>query len=436
MAINFFVNRDSIYALFRKQINGRRINLTYFPGIQINDEWNPDRQRFNSKTKELEDLNKKLIEVEVAFNKVLETYDPFTLRNDKLAELIEENIQNKPKYTPFFDYCDIYFEHASKRFTRRRSQQILTSINKIRDFSPHLTFEQIDKRFYRDFTQYLMDKKLSTNYVGSIIKNLKRVLNYATENDDNKNLEFKNFKKPSEEVYNIYLNEKEIEKIYNLAIDEKMVREFHKENEQFLSQRSISLQIKALDQARKLFVIGCWTGLRVENYLNIDPEIHVELDKGFIHAIANKNGPKLRIPIHKLVRQIIESDGFPKSVTQQRLNDHIKVLGEMAGIKDIIIYSRTEGNKRIEHTRNKYEMITTHTARRSFASNLLSRGIPKQFIMAVTGHKTESNFNKYTAAVQKDIMTEKLADYDVWDGEAKTKKKDKKSKKMKEVKLN
>lgn len=435
MAINFFVNRDSIYALYRKQINGRRINLTYFPGMQINDEWNPDRQRFNSKTKELEDLNKKLIEVEVAFNKVLETYDPFTLRNDKLAELIEENIQNKPKYTPFFDYCDIYFEHASKRFTRRRSQQILTSINKIRDFSPHLTFEQIDKRFYRDFTQYLMDKNLSTNYVGSIIKNLKRVLNYATENDDNKNLEFKNFKKPSEEVYNIYLNEKEIEKIYNLAIDEKMVREFHKENEQFLSQRSISLQIKALDQARKLFVIGCWTGLRVENYLNIDPEIHVELDKGFIHAIANKNGPKLRIPIHKLVRQIIESGGFPKSVTQQRLNDHIKVLGEMAGIKDIIIYSRTEGNKRIEHTKNKYEMITTHTARRSFASNLLSRGIPKQFIMAVTGHKTESNFNKYTAAVQKDIMTEKLADYDVWDGEAKTKKKDKKSKKMKEVKL-
>ncbi len=62
-------------------------------------------------------------------------------------------------------------------------------------------------------------------------------------------------------------------------------------------------------------------------------------------------------------------------------------------------------------------MITTHTARRSFASNLLSRGIPKQFIMAVTGHKTESNFNKYTAAVQKDIMTEQLADYDVWSGE-------------------
>jgi len=436
MAINFFVNRDSIYALYRKQISGHRINLTYFPGIQINDEWNPDRQRFNSKTKELEDLNKKLVEVEVAFNKVIDTNDPFKLENSKLIELIEQYIINKPKHTPFFEYCDLFFEHASKRFTRRRSQQVLTAINKIRDFDPNLTFEQIDKRFYRDFTQHLRDKNFSVNYIGSIIKNLKRILNYATENDDNINLEFKNFKKPTEEVYNIYLDEQEIEKIYNLNIDEDSIRKYHKEkkDEQFLSSRTINMQIQALEKAKKLFVIGCWTGLRVENYLSIDPEIHIDLEKGFIHAIANKNGPKLRIPIHKLVRQIIERDGFPQSVTQQRLNDHIKVLGEMAGIKDVIIFSRTEGNKRIEHTRNKYEMITTHTARRSFASNLLSRGIPKQFIMAVTGHKTESNFNKYTAAVQKDIMTEQLADYDVWDGEAKDKKKPKKEKTEKKEK--
>jgi len=177
MPINFFFNRDSIYALYRKQKNGRRINLTYFPGIQINDESNPDRQRFNPKTKELEDFNKTLLEVEVAFNKVLETYDPFKLENEKLAELIEENMKNKPRYTPFFDYCDIYFEHASKRFTRRRSQQILTTINKIKDFSPNLTFEQIDKRFYQltfdvilfleTFGDYVTihcpDKKLTVN---------------------------------------------------------------------------------------------------------------------------------------------------------------------------------------------------------------------------------------------------------------------------------
>ena len=433
MAINFFVNRDSIYALYRKQISGHRINLTYFPGIQINDEWNPDRQRFNSKTKELEDLNKKLVEVEVAFNKVIDTNDPFKLENSKLIELIEQYIINKPKHTPFFEYCDLFFEHASKRFTRRRSQQVLTAINKIRDFDPNLTFEQIDKRFYRDFTQHLRDKNFSVNYIGSIIKNLKRILNYATENDDNINLEFKNFKKPTEEVYNIYLDEQEIEKIYNLNIDEDSIRKYHKEkkDEQFLSSRTINMQIQALEKAKKLFVIGCWTGLRVENYLSIDPEIHIDLEKGFIHAIANKNGPKLKIPMHKLVRQIVERDGFPQTISQQKFNKQIKIIGMIAKINENVIYSRTEGGRRVEYSQPKYELITTHTARRSFASNLLGRGIPKQFIMAVTGHTTEKSFNKYTQAIQKDLMTEKLADYDIWLGESKDEQDKKKADKPK-----
>ena len=429
MAINFFVDKGSVFAIFRKQKNGRRIALTYYPGIQINIDWNPDRQRFNPKTKELEDLNKQMMKVEMAFNDVIDANDPFTLEQKKLVELIEENLKEKPKQTPFFEYCDKFFEHASSQFTRRRSQQVLTAINKIREYNAELTFEQIDKRFYRDFTQFLQNKNFSVNYIGSIIKNLKRILNYATENDDNINLAFKNFKKPSEEVFSIYLTEPEIERIYNLVIDEKTIIEFHKnkkdkdvaselqkDKSQFLSKLSISRQINALDRARKLFVIGCWTGLRVENYLNIDPELHVDLPAGFIHAIANKNGPKLRIPVHILVRQIIESDGFPKSISQQKLNEHIKVLGEMAKINDTVIFTRTKGSRRIEYSKNKHELITTHTARRSFASNLLCRGIPKQFIMAVTGHKTESSFNKYTAAVQKDIMTSKLADFDVWKG--------------------
>ncbi len=59
-------------------------------------------------------------------------------------------------------------------------------------------------------------------------------------------------------------------------------------------------------------------------------------------------------------------------------------------------------------------MITTHTARRSFASNLTLAGVPKQYTMAVTGHKTERAFNKYIQAVLKDQLTEKLKDYDVW----------------------
>jgi site-specific recombinase XerD len=304
-----------------------------------------------------------------------------------------------------------------------RKGNIKNCLNKIKEYNPALTFEHIDKRFYRDFTQSLRDQDYSANYIGSIIKNLKRILNYATENEQNSNLAFRDFKKPSEEVYNVYLTEEEIELIYNLKIDEKLAVKYQDKKHPLTTPESIIKQVQTLDSARKLFVIGCWTGLRVENYLNIDPEMQVDLSAGFLHAIANKNGPKLRIPIHKLVRQIVEVEGFPKSIKKQQLNDSIKILGAMAKIKDNVIFTRTKGNGRVEYTKKKYEMMTTHTARRSFASNLISRGIPKQFVMAVTGHKTESSFNKYTAAVQKDIMTSKLADYDVWNGEKPVQKK-------------
>ena len=103
----------------------------------------------------------------------------------------------------------------------------------------------------------------------------------------------------------------------------------------------------------------------------------------------------------------------------------------IAKINENVIYSRTEGGRRVEYSQPKYELITTHTARRSFASNLLGRGIPKQFIMAVTGHTTEKSFNKYTQAIQKDLMTEKLADYDIWLGESKDEQEKKKAKEPK-----
>lgn len=44
----------------------------------------------------------------------------------------------------------------------------------------------------------------------------------------------------------------------------------------------------------------------------------------------------------------------------------------------------------------KYSLVTVHTARRSFATNLYKTGaVTVRDIMAVTGHKSESAFYKY-----------------------------------------
>ena len=133
-----------------------------------------------------------------------------------------------------------------------------------------------------------------------------------------------------------------------------------------------------------------------------------------ITVIANKGGDKLKIPLHWMVREIIES-GWPAPMFEQKINYQIKDLGFLAEINDEIIYYRTEGGKRKEYRKCKYELIKTHTARRSFASNMTIRGVPSKYIMAITGHKTERDFNRYTASVRRDLLTEKIAEYGVWD---------------------
>lgn len=414
--VSFYLDKTSIYAHIRYQKRGRKVNLKYFPGIVLgdSDKWFIKQRSSNP------DINNRLAKIESAILELDNEFDLSQIDTVTFSALIEAKIDGvKAKATPFFNYVDTFLEQAKKDKGHEFSNSFGTVINKLREFDPDITFEKINKKFYRDFVNYLQSQNLAANSIGSIIRDLKRMLNKATDDDINKNKDFEDFKVISEDVYNIYLTEQEIENIYNIELTDEIVLqaqtwELKPGEKLFISKSNIQRQREALHRAKLLFVVGCWTGLRVENYLNIDPHIQVDIEHNLLHAIANKNGPKLKIPLHRIVRDIYSKYGMPETISQQKLNKQIKVLGRLAGITEKVIFTRTKGGKREEYVKKKYELITSHTARRSFASNLLVRGIPKQYIMAVTGHQKESSFNKYTKAVQGDMLTEKMQDYDVW----------------------
>jgi integrase len=82
------------------------------------------------------------------------------------------------------------------------------------------------------------------------------------------------------------------------------------------------------------------------------------------------------------------------------MNKHLKEIGRRAKINESFLKIRTKGRKRVEQTLSKYELITTHTARRSFATNMFKRGIPSRVIMNITGHRTERAFSTYIKVSQ------------------------------------
>lgn len=425
--IGFYSFNNSIYANYRVQKNGRSVSLKYFPGIR-DTGWNKATRRFKD-----DELNTKILNIEKAIIEIVKNKDPLTLNSKSFSELINEQLTGpRKKQTSFFDYCDQFFNDKVDSVGYNRSKSIQTTIRKLRVFKSNLTFEEITDKFSRDFVKFLRSKGYAENYVSKHISNLKRIMTQATRDKMNTCLDFHDFKKKNEEVFNVFLTEPEIEKIYNLkfelsgdnredyaryiTIPNSLMFPNLKTKEPNLTDRQIShnlaVKINALERSRKLFVIGCWTGLRCENYLNIDPDVQIDETGKFIQAIANKNGPKVLIPIHRIVSEII-ADGWPVTITGQKLNEHVKTLGFMAGLNEKVMWTRTEGGSRITHINAKWEMLSSHSARRSFATNLFLRGVPSDFIRAVTGHKSDKEFNKYIKAAPEQI-SRMLANYDVW----------------------
>lgn len=235
-------------------------------------------------------------------------------------------------------------------------------------------FEEINADFYNDFIHYLNGLNFAKNTVGKAIKVLKTFLNNATDVGLNPNQFHKTklFKKPVEDVDKAYINDDEILRIYNLDLS---------------GEGSIEI-------TRDLFIISCYTGFRFSDFTTLQKE-HIT-DKYIIKKTI-KTKAKVVVPIHPIVRKIFEKYQYeiPKSLTNAHANQQLKIIAEKAKITDDFELIKTIGGVSVKKIYKKFELISTHTGRRSFATNSYLAGVPTISIMFFTGHSTESSFMRY-----------------------------------------
>ena len=93
---------------------------------------------------------------------------------------------------------------------------------------------------------------------------------------------------------------------------------------------------------------------------------------------------------------------MPEPITNQKFNEYIKEVAKRAGITQLENQTRTSGGKLITEQFPKHDLVTSHTGRRSFATNMYKRGIPSLTIMSITGHNTEKSFLKYIKVKQEE----------------------------------
>ena len=250
-------------------------------------------------------------------------------------------------------------------------------------------FADIDLKFYDDFVAWFTAKNYSVNTIGRHVKELKIIMRAAREEGlhDNGAIESRKFRVLTAEVENIYLTESEIRAIAALDLSKNR----HK------------------DVARDIFLVGCYTAQRFSDYSTINEGNIRTLENGqqVIDLKQQKTGNHVIIPVRPELQAILEKyDNRLPRTYEQKVNHLIKEIAREAGITEKVEVSYVENGEKKSRLVEKCDLVKTHTARRSGATNMYLAGIPTIAIMKVTGHKTEREFMKYIKITEEQTALE------------------------------
>lgn len=307
--------------------------------------------------------------------------------------------QEKEGKKDLFEYFEDYIKAKSSRVSKHTVNDYHALKKHLKGFErwskSKVEFKSINYNFYQKFMKYLShdaekpdkEKGLAINTVAKTLKNLKIFLRDCARKNIIDPIDTSDFKVYQEEVENIYLTGNEINTIYELDLSNEKDRE----------------------RIRDLFVLGCYTGLRYSDLSTIKP---ANIKGDFIHLRQGKTMNHVVIPTNTTAKKIIckYDGGIPEGIHMNYFNKLIKGIAEEAGINEDVIITQKRGAERIDKTYKKFELIASHTCRRSFCTNEYLKGTPSIFIMKISGHRTEKNFLKYIK-VDEQVAAEKMLEF-------------------------
>lgn len=428
--VNFYLKKAEkstglslIYLQFKYK--GNKLVFSFGQSIDPKN-WNDNKQRVKSNKQttadgdhSLNDLLGNLKEVcEKAYKDELKNGTPTTdTLKSYLIRFINQNTDaEKIERETFFSLLDRFISGEvkisrgeKKKIGRSRAQGTINNYHALKihllDFERlkryRVDFDTMNKDFFNKYTSFLKDhiwknqwneqkgqllKKrktivasqpgagLSNSSIAKDIRKLKVVMNEAVEMGYTNNHEFRKgyFSYSEDETDAVSLSDQEIIKLYRRDFSDN----------------------KKLEQVRDLFVFSSFIGLRYSDISSIGPDNIVSIeDELFIKTITQKTKELVIIPCNPIVLKIFEKyqgnkNRLPRAFANQVYNRYVKDVCKMAGLTE-------KGRLSTDPKKELWECISSHTARRSFATNLYLDGYPVNEIMKCTSHKTEKAFWKY-----------------------------------------
>jgi integrase len=370
--------------------------LKYSTGFKAcYDDWDFNRQRIKSNKSLLvnaREVNNLLNFIDTSLTKEYSKFisEQIEVTNELLKSYLDKLLNKNTieitsgKNITFIEFAYEVLENKKKRITIETYKSYRQTLIKLEMYSKvnktPITFNSFDKKFVNLFSTFLEEYyDHQQNSLSKHFKNLKTYLIEAVNRGliSNSNFIIKDFCYPTEETTAIYLTEKELQKMFDADLS----------------------QNRTMELARDIFLIGCYIGQRVSDYNGLTENDIITL-KGvkYFKIRQSKTKTDVLCPITKEISEIMRlrhNNRPPNKLNEPDINENIKELGRSLGFTKKIKCEFTKGGKKVIEMIPKHDLIMTHTARRSFCTNMYLKKMPVFDIMLFSGHKTEKEFYKY-----------------------------------------
>ncbi len=368
--------------------DGRKLDLKVKTSFIVNPiDWNASKERpRHTKTEMLSKLDEDLLDLK---SDILKAYNQRIENNSNidiawLQDIItpDQNSKIPTKLVPYFDYYLLIKGNTIKLNTIKKITSfklLLSNFEKKQKKSYQIN--EIDLNFQQKLVAYCKSNNYSTNYISDILKYVRTICKSANQNGIKSNIQTESLKIKKTEVSITYLTPEEIQKIKDKQFD-----------------------FDYLDNARDWLLISCESGQRISDFMKFKKFMIREATtpKGkqikLIEFTQEKTGKKMSVVVTDMVEEILKKrDGnFPRPISDQKYNDYIKTVCELAEIDAIV-----EGSMKDKETKRqvtgyfkKHQLVVSHIGRRSFASNYYMK-FPIGYLMNQTGHTSERSFLAY-----------------------------------------
>ena len=302
-------------------------------------------------------------------------------QNEK-TELASADTSNVP--SNFYEAFDDFVRVCGRQndWTHSTFEKFAAVKNHLKNFRSELSFDFFDEEGLTEYVQYLREvREMRNSTIGKQLSFLKWFLRWSFKQGMHSNNAYDTFKPKLKDTQKkiIFLTWEELNRL----------REF-----------KIPPTKQALERVRDVFLFQCFTGLRYSDVFNLRRS---DIKGDHIEVTTVKTSDSLIIELNDHSKAILEkyknvefeNDKALPVITNQKMNDYLKELAEVAEINEPVRQTYYKGNERIDEVTPKYALLGTHAGRRTFICNALALGIPPQVVMKWTGHSDYKAMKPY-----------------------------------------